>query len=440
FLSSRRLAVSLLCRSAGCVRARATLKVNPSDRIQKESSMRRKALFQAGLLALALALSAASVATAKVTGLYYQEVAKPDENRVYVFNTPEKFHSWEKTGDMGTAVTILGAGANGETIVAENETAMDLYLFKHNLPAYERPTPKPTPPADFPANKFGIRVYADVTSKSNKDEFTHVKTGDSGVGVDVKRTYFTFTHSFDKVWSAVFQSDIGDQGARRYDVFVKKAYIEAKLKPMATFRLGSADTPWIPYVEGLYGLRYLETTITDHLSFGTSADWGFHILGANPLWAYAVTVGNGRTYSNPSRSKSVDFEGRLSFTPVKGLNLAVGGYSGKRGLETDAVPAKHTANRSDALIAYNTDKFKIGGEWFQAKNSNTVTAVAPDKSDGFSGWGQFNLNTDWSVFAKYETAKPSKDLKPKLKEIYFNVGVQWRLNRAFAGSLIYKND
>lgn len=398
--------------------------------------MRRSTTLKAGLVALVLALSAASAVTAQVTGLYYQEVEK--DGRVYVFNTPERFHSWEASGDMGTAVTILGGGPNGETIVAENETAMDLYLFKHNLPAYERPTPKPVTPPAFPANKFGIRVFADASSKSNKDEATGIKSNDSGVGVDVKRTYFTFTHQFDAVWSAQFQSDIGDQGARRFDVFVKKAFVEAKISPMATFRLGSADTPWVPYVEGLYGFRYLETVITDHLSFGTSAEWGFHILGSNPLWGYYLTVGNGRGFSNPTRSKTVDFEGRVSFTPVKGLNLAVGGYSGKRGQETDAAPAKHTATRQDALIAYNTDKFKLGGEYFQAKNWNNVTTVAKDKAEGWSGWAQFNINPTWAVFGRYDQADPSKDLKPALQWTYYNAGLQWTLNKAFAASLLYK--
>ena len=400
--------------------------------------MRRKALCKAGLLTVVLALAAVSAAMAQVAGLYYQEVAKPEENRVYVFNTPERFHSWEQSGDMGTAVTLLGAGANGETIVAENDTAMDLYLFKHNLPAYERPTPKPAAPAAFPANKFGIRVFADASSKSNKDEGTGTKSTDSGVGVDVKRTYFTFTHQFDPMWSAVFQSDIGDQGARRYDVFVKKAYVEFKPSPMAAFRLGSADTPWVPYVEGIYGLRYVETVITDHLSFGTSAEWGFHITGANPLWGYAFTAGNGKGYSNPTRTKSVDFEGRVSFTPITGLNIAVGGYSGKRGNETDTTKALHTATRQDALVAYNTDLFKIGGEWFQAKNWNNVLTVPTDKSDGTSGWAQFNINPTWAVFGRYDQAKPSKDIKPKLKFTYYNAGLQWTLNKAFAGSLVYK--
>jgi hypothetical protein len=401
--------------------------------------MPKKALFKAGLVALMLAVTgvvAAPAARAQVTGLYYQEVEK--DGRIYVFNTPERYKSWQASGDMGTAITLLDRGPNGETVVAENETAMDLYNFKHNLPAYERPTPVPAKPADFPATKFGIRVYADASSKSNEDEATGVKSADSGVGVDVKRTYFTFTHSFDKVWSAQFQSDIGDQGARRYDVFVKKAFVEAKLNPMATFRLGAADTPWVPYVEGLYGMRYIETTLTDHLSFATSSDWGFHVLGTSPLWGYQFSVVNGRTYSNPSRSKTVDFEGRVSFTPVAGLNLAVGGYSGKRGLETDAAPAKHTAQRADALIAYANGPFRIGGEYFQSENWNNVTTAATDKADGFSTWASFAVNPAWSVFGRYDNASPSKDLKPDLDFTYYNAGLQWTLNKAFAASLVYK--
>jgi hypothetical protein len=401
--------------------------------------MRRTALMKAGLLALVLALSVASVAVAQVTGLYYQEVEK--DGRVYVFNTSERYQSWQSSGDMGTAITLAGRGANGETIMAENETALDLYLFKHNLPAYDRPAKAAAKSgSDYPSNKFGIRVYADASSRDNKDEATGKKSSDSGEGVDVKRTYFTYTHTFDSTWSALFQSDIGDQGAKRYDVFVKKAYIQALIDPQFTLRLGSADTPWVPYVENLYGLRYIEQVITDRLSFGTSADWGFHVLGNSPLWGYQFSIVNGKGYSNPTRTKSVDFEGRISVTPIEGLALAVGGYSGKRGNDTDAVPALHTATRTDAVISYSNSFFKIGGEYFQSDNWNNVTTVLKDKADGTSVWGQVNFNPSWGIFARYDTAKPSKDLKPNLKETYYNAGVQWTINKAFAASLVYKYD
>ena len=105
-------------------------------------TMRRTVTLAMGLGALLLAAAAAN---AQVTGLWYKEVAK--DGRIYVFNTPERYQQWEQSGDIGTAITLLGAGEGGETVVAENETAADLYFFKHNLPGYERPTPKPEKPA-----------------------------------------------------------------------------------------------------------------------------------------------------------------------------------------------------------------------------------------------------------------------------------------------------
>ncbi len=115
--------------------------------------MSLEARLRVGLVAAWIAFAAASTATAQVTGLYYQEVEK--DGRVYVFNTPERYKAWQQSGDMGTALTLIGEGAHGETIVAENETALDLYLFKHGLPGYDRPTPKPTPPPVPTALKVG---------------------------------------------------------------------------------------------------------------------------------------------------------------------------------------------------------------------------------------------------------------------------------------------
>jgi hypothetical protein len=405
--------------------------------------MRKSMLWCAALLALALVVGAVP-AKAQVQGLYYQEVAK--DGRVYVFNTPEKYKAWQSSGDMGVAVTLVGRGANGETVVGENDTAIDLYLFRHNLPAYERPTPKPAAPAAYPKTTVGGRVYADFSDKENKDKGKDVKTTDSGSGIDIKRFYATITHDFDAVWSAQFQSDIGDQGTKRYDVFVKKAYIQAKISPSAIFRVGSADMAWIPFVESAYGMRYLEQTVTDHLSFGTSADWGVHFLGkaVDDKVGYQISLVNGKGYSNPTRTKSMDLEGRLSFEPVKGLLFAVGGYSGKLGNDTEpqppatSSPAKHTASRTDFLAQYSNAQFKIGGEYFTADNWKTVASTTTDKADGVSLWAQFNVSTETMLFARYDDVKPSKDLNSALKDTYYNLGVQYRFNKSFAGSLAWK--
>ena len=78
---------------------------------------------------------------AQLPNLYYAEETK--DGRVYVFNTAQRLESWRASGEMGTAISLIGRGANGETVVAENETALDLYFFKHGLPGYDRPAPKP---------------------------------------------------------------------------------------------------------------------------------------------------------------------------------------------------------------------------------------------------------------------------------------------------------
>jgi hypothetical protein len=95
------------------------------------------------LAALALVGMALLVAAAPAAaqGLWYKEVEK--DGRIYVFNSSAGFQSWEKSGEIGNkAVTMIGNGPNGETVVAENETAIDMYNFKHDRPGYNRPVPK----------------------------------------------------------------------------------------------------------------------------------------------------------------------------------------------------------------------------------------------------------------------------------------------------------
>ncbi len=98
--------------------------------------MRMKTIVAATLCLLAL--SGATAASAQIMGLYYQETEK--DGRVYVFNTPEAYKAFSESGEMGKSITLIGRAEGGKTLVAENETAVDLYLFKHNLPGYERET------------------------------------------------------------------------------------------------------------------------------------------------------------------------------------------------------------------------------------------------------------------------------------------------------------
>ena len=56
---------------------------------------------------------------AAAQGLWYKEVEK--DGRIYVFNTGVQLEMWQKSGEIGNkAVTMIGQGPNGETVVAES--------------------------------------------------------------------------------------------------------------------------------------------------------------------------------------------------------------------------------------------------------------------------------------------------------------------------------
>jgi hypothetical protein len=79
----------------------------------------------------AFALIAAVASAALAQGLYYKEIRKDD--RIYVFNVAANAERFEKSGEMGVGITKPGVGPNGETVVGDNERALQLFFFKHGI-------------------------------------------------------------------------------------------------------------------------------------------------------------------------------------------------------------------------------------------------------------------------------------------------------------------
>src|SRR5260221_9335311 len=175
----------------------------------------------------------------------------------------------------------------------------------------------------------GGRAFIDLTSLDSKT--AGVKNAASGFGLDVKRFYLILDHTFDEVWSANLTTDFNYVSAdSETQLFIKKAYVQAKISDAFVVRAGSADLPWIPFVESNYGYRYVEKMVLDRLSFGSTADWGVHAGGkfADGMFSYAVSTIVGNGYKKPTRSKTLDWAGRVAFVPVKGLTARLGFYSG----------------------------------------------------------------------------------------------------------------
>ncbi|HVO07395.1 MAG TPA: hypothetical protein VMT83_11455 [Burkholderiaceae bacterium] len=305
--------------------------------------------------------------------------------------------------------------------------------------------------ADTPVGEnttIGGKAFIDLTDLDQKAN--GVKTAASGFGLDVTRFYLVANHTFDSIWSANITTDFNYVSAdSETQLFIKKAYLQAKISDAFWVRAGSADLGWVPFVEDTYGYRYVEKELLDRTKFGTSADWGVHVGGkvADGKVGYALSMVEGNGYKNPTRSKSLDLEGRVSFMPVQGLTAALGFYSGKLGKDvegTQGTPneAVRTATRYDALLAYANDNFRIGGEYFSADNWTAVTAASPtkDSADGFSAWGAVNFTPQLSGFVRYDNEKPNKDTAPTKKDEYYNLGVATKLRKGVDLAVVWKHD
>ncbi|OCC22551.1 hypothetical protein MB02_16170 [Croceicoccus estronivorus] len=265
-------------------------------------------------------------------------------------------------------------------------------------------------------------------------------------GFQIKRFYIGVDHKFDDTFSGNVTMDIENISGVGRAFYVKKAFLEAKIDKALKVRVGSTDMPWIPYVEGIYGYRHVEKTLTDLDKFGTSADWGVHAMGefADGMVNYQISAVDGGGYRDPKFTKTIDIEGRLGFK-YQGFNAAVGGYVGKLGKDVEgATDDYRTAKRFNAMLAYK-DKvggmpLTIGGEYFHAKNWGVKTTDPKDSAEGYSIFASVSPAKKWSLFGRYDWVKPNKDTAPLKKEQFYQAGIQYSPAKIVDFALVYKHD
>jgi len=319
----------------------------------------------------------------------------------------------------------------------------------------------PAPPSGWWDNtSVSGRMYFDVTNISNKvngarstaaTSATSGATNGNGTNFDIKRFYIGVDHTFSSIYSANVTTDTiydGTTGAGQ--LYLKKAYLQAKFDPAFTVRLGAADMPWIPYDEGLYGYRYFEQTLIERPKFGTSSDWGVHILGTmfDGILNYQFSAVNGGSYkkiptgSDANRFNTMDFEGRISAT-YQGFSLAVGGYDGKLGIPSGTAALK-TAQRFDVLGAYVGNGLRIGGEYFSANNINNGDSLANTATGqgahGYETFASYYFLPEWGVFGRFDNVHPSTKTAPLANDTYYTFGISYSPVKIADFSLAYKHD
>ena len=394
--------------------------------------MLRSLQLKAGLAALVLALLAlmtAAVATAQVTGLYYQEVEK--DGRIYVFNTPEKYQSWQQTNDMGVAITLIGRGPNGETVVAENETAADLYFFKHNLPGYERPTPQPGKPAftvGWKDGKTTIQSKSAQLSISNRVQvrFTEQmpEVGDDKGSFRLRRMKTKFEGwVYTKDLTYEFQINAADSSNILEDANVNYDFTQGK----KAFQLkgGQFKVPFGRQELTSSGSQQFVDRSAVSNTFARGRDIGVQLWGA-PLagrldWRVGVFNGNGRTVSANDNDK-FQYNARLTWAPLGDpkysesdfestdrplFALAANYESNDRQGATTGIDADREITGYDAVFKFKG--FSLFGELFDATD-DPETGADRDLGGFHAQAGYFLIRNKLEVAARFAELDPNNDV------------------------------
>ncbi len=374
-------------------------------------------------------------AAAQVSGLYYQEVEK--DGRIYVFNTPERFKTWSESGEIGAAITLIGRGPNGETVVAENETAADLYFFKHNLPGYDRPTPKPAAPAFTVSWKDGKTFIESKSALLQVSNRVQVRFTDENREVepanDPDRGSFRIRRAKTKFEGWVYSKDLTyelqlnwpDTANPLEDAVIN--YDFTKGKKMFQLKAGQYKVPFGRQELTSSGSQEFVDRALVSNRFARGRDIGVQVwgqpAGGKLDWRVGIFNGNGRTVSRNDNDE-YQVNARATFQPFGDVKYSEGDFESTDKL-LFAVAGQYESNErpvaaSGSMPAHAVDKEIVGadvvvkykglfifGEWFDAENDRTAP-VSDFDDDGFVAQvGYFVIPKKFEIAARLAEIDPN---------------------------------
>jgi len=392
------------------------------------------------LLCLLAALPQRLAAQTSSNTAFYVEVAKPEQNRIYVFNDPKAYQEFLATGDIEKKITRIGDGPNGETMIFDSENAIHLYNFKHDRPAeiIIKTEPPAVPMQEKLPYKFSGYTFDDyfynVQSNDNQDLIPNrVINGPQDFnGFIMQRTYFTFDDQISDKFSARFRLE-ADQASFNTDlkisVFVKDAWLRWKdLYKNGDLWFGIQPTPAYEVEEQLWAYRSLQKTIMDLRGIVPSRDFGaslrgkFNSDGKNNYW---FMVGN-----NSGNRVELDKFKRFYFQYWLNLTkLTITAYYDYRqnpdfiiqppnpGVPPQLLGAN--VNTGAIFVGYGVkDKYEVGVSSFISDQSNGFIPVVgtphDKKSIGTSIWGWANFSdAKYGLVGRYDFFDPNTDNQVK---------------------------
>ncbi len=438
----------------------------------------KTSLLCSATLGVMLAVGVSAAADAKTSKKRHHQAAAPagatqeqvkalsDEIESLKARLDQESLAREQTEAKAQAAQADADAAKADASAARTQLATQIQTLPGEVKsAVVANTPKPGWWGD---TKVGGVVFADLSTIDQKTTGATKATSaaaasngypsSNGYGFDLKRTYLTFDHKFNDTFSANITTDLTYDGTTKStQLFIKKAYLQAKFSDALVVRAGDSELPWIPFVESINGYRYVENMLIDRIKYGATTDTGVNIAGAIPIdpvsVGYSISVVDGSGFKAPgsgnfNRSKQMDVEGRVNAT-AGNFTVAIGGYEGDLGKNINGSTINHTAERFDALVAYVDKRFRIGGEYVYVDDFTGVTTAKPVKptGEGYSAFGSFNLTPKIALFGRYDWVNPEQDVlattnktNSASRDEYFHVGLSYTPVAGVDLAAVYKHE
>ena len=434
---------------------------------------------RASCLALLVFLAGAAIANAQ--GYYYKEIRRDD--RIYVFNVAANADRFEKSGEMGVGITKPGVGPKGETVVGDNERALQLFFFKHGI---AEAVPEPAAPVqgivwrdgktritlDNAYLEMSSRVQVRFTQESPDERTTIAGTG--GPGEDrgsfrIRRAKFKLEGWILRSW-LTFETQVNYPGLisnnannSNAGALLEDAAFDIDLtKGRGLFRvhLGQFKVPYgAQELTSSGSQQFVDRALVSNVFF-RGRDAGAALWGATPNnkfeWRFGLFNGNGVTRTFNDNNK-YQYNARLMWQPngsqvLNQRSWVTGAVYSESDFESTTTPiyavavnaeSQNNHNASTAndqkWTAYSVDGifkyagFSVNGMYAMATRT-PETGAEFDANGGFIQAGKLFSRRRYEVAIRYGQSDPSdlidrnvtKETRGAFSYYYARHGLKWQ--------------
>ncbi len=264
---------------------------------------------------------------------------------------------------------------------------------------------------------FGSQIFGSYTNVSVSNPGGAANIGTQNTALDtandfaITRAYLYLIDKIDDNISARITLDAQTVPAAAPNLFLKHAYMDYKLNDSVTVEAGLGSTPWVGFIEKLWGYRSIADrnnnvagkVLTDRIGALSSADGGVSVMGTAGGFNYQLGAFNGEGYGTAANGAGLKFAGRLGYDFDGGLGIAA--YYDAETKRNGTVGYDPT--RTAVTVYFKQPTYTIAGEYLLA-NDFAGLGAAPGTAkfadaNGFSVFGNVLVTDAVRLFARYDS-------------------------------------